>query len=87
MTERDTLKFIVSNDDKDMRQTLRSVYEALTEKGYNPINQIVGGHSLRAGHQVRTAVRARLIPVKSAAGVRKNTGGFVFYSSDRICFL
>ena len=42
MTERDTLKFIVSNEDRDMRQTLRSVYEALTEKGYNPINQIVG---------------------------------------------
>ena len=42
MTERDTLKFIVAGDDRDMRQTLRSVYEALTEKGYNPINQIVG---------------------------------------------
>ena len=25
-----------------MRRILRSVYEALTEKGYNPINQIVG---------------------------------------------
>jgi uncharacterized protein (UPF0297 family) len=25
-----------------MRQILRNVYEALTEKGYNPINQIVG---------------------------------------------
>ena len=42
MTGKDTLKFIVSSDDRDMRQTLRSVYEALTEKGYNPINQIVG---------------------------------------------
>ena len=42
MTEKDTLKFIVSSDDRDMRQTLRCVYEALTEKGYNPINQIVG---------------------------------------------
>ena len=42
MTEKDTLKFIVATDDRDMRQTLRSVYEALTEKGYNPINQIVG---------------------------------------------
>ena len=42
MTEKDTLKFVVTNDDKDMRRTLRSVYEALTEKGYNPINQIVG---------------------------------------------
>ena len=25
-----------------MRRILRNVYEALTEKGYNPINQIVG---------------------------------------------
>ena len=42
MTEKDTLKFAILNDDKDMRQMLRNVYEALTEKGYNPINQIVG---------------------------------------------
>ena len=43
MTDKDTLKFTVPNDDKEnMRRILRSVYEALTEKGYNPINQIVG---------------------------------------------
>ncbi len=43
MTEKSTLKFTVANDDKEnMRRILRSVYEALTEKGYNPINQIVG---------------------------------------------
>ena len=43
MAEKDTQKFTVPSDDKEtMRQTLRSVYEALTEKGYNPINQIVG---------------------------------------------
>lgn len=43
MAERETLKFTVPSDDKEhMRQILRSVYEALTEKGYNPINQIVG---------------------------------------------
>ena len=43
MTEKETLKFTVPSDDKEsMRRTLRSVYEALTEKGYNPINQIVG---------------------------------------------
>ena len=43
MTETDTQKFTVPSEDKDsMRQTLRSVYEALTQKGYNPINQIVG---------------------------------------------
>ena len=43
MTGKDTQKFTVPSDDKEnMRRILRSVYEALTEKGYNPINQIVG---------------------------------------------
>ena len=43
MADKDTQKFTVPNDDRDnMRRILRSVYEALTEKGYNPINQIVG---------------------------------------------
>ena len=43
MAEKDTQKFTVPSDDRDnMRKILRSVYEALTEKGYNPINQIVG---------------------------------------------
>ena len=43
MTEKETLKFTVPSDDKEnMRRILRNVYEALTEKGYNPINQIVG---------------------------------------------
>lgn len=43
MTEKDTQKFTVPSDDKEnMRRILRNVYEALTEKGYNPINQIVG---------------------------------------------
>ena len=43
MADKDTQKFTVPNDDRDnMRRILRSVYEALTEKGYNPVNQIVG---------------------------------------------
>ena len=43
MTEKSTMKFTVASDDKEnMRRILRSVYEALTEKGYNPINQMVG---------------------------------------------
>lgn len=38
-----TIKFTVPSDDKEnMRNTLRSVFDALNEKGYNPINQIVG---------------------------------------------
>ncbi len=43
MTDKDTQKFTVPCDDKEnMRRILRSVYEALNGKGYNPINQIVG---------------------------------------------
>ena len=42
MTE-NTIKFTVPSDDKEnMRRILRSVFDALNEKGYNPINQIVG---------------------------------------------
>ena len=38
-----TIKFTVPSDDKDyMRRVLRGVFDALNEKGYNPINQIVG---------------------------------------------
>lgn len=38
-----TRKFQVPCDDKEqMRQVLREVFDALNEKGYNPINQIVG---------------------------------------------
>lgn len=38
-----TIKFTVGNDEKDnMRRVLRSVFDSLNEKGYNPINQIVG---------------------------------------------
>ena len=43
MTGKETQKFTVPSDDKEnMRLILRTVYEALTQKGYNPINQIVG---------------------------------------------
>lgn len=28
--------------DKDIKETLEIVYDALVEKGYNPVNQIVG---------------------------------------------
>lgn len=38
-----TRKFQVPCDDKEqMRHVLRDVFDALNEKGYNPINQIVG---------------------------------------------
>ena len=38
-----TIKFTVPTEEKEnMHATLRSVFDALNEKGYNPINQIVG---------------------------------------------
>ena len=43
MTDKNTLKFTVPGDDKEnMRRILRTVFDALQEKGYNPVNQIVG---------------------------------------------
>ena len=41
--EKSTIKFTLPSDEKEnMKRTLRSVFESLSEKGYNPINQIVG---------------------------------------------
>ncbi len=38
-----TMTFSLGKDhDNEMKSVLSQVYEALTEKGYNPINQIVG---------------------------------------------
>ena len=31
-----------SNDEREMKMILSAVYEALSEKGYNPVHQIVG---------------------------------------------
>ena len=39
----ETMMFKRTEDKKDVAQlVLSTVYEALTEKGYNPVNQIVG---------------------------------------------
>lgn len=38
-----TLIFDIPHEKEDtIKETLRQVYEAMKEKGYNPINQIVG---------------------------------------------
>ena len=38
-----TMTFSIGNDrEREIRQILQSVYNSLQEKGYNPINQIVG---------------------------------------------
>lgn len=38
-----TIKFVVPDDSNlEMKKTLTEVYRSLSEKGYNPINQIVG---------------------------------------------
>lgn len=39
----ETIKFTLGTDkNKDLKEKLDSVYDALLEKGYNPINQIAG---------------------------------------------
>lgn len=40
--EETTRKFKVLDHSAEIRQILTSVYDSLIEKGYNPINQIVG---------------------------------------------
>lgn len=42
MSERTTVFSIYDDREKEIRQIMSEVYEALKEKGYNPINQIVG---------------------------------------------
>ena len=38
-----TIRFSIGNEsERQMKQILCTVYEALSEKGYNPIDQIVG---------------------------------------------
>ena len=43
MTGNNTIKYtVLSEEQLTMRQILSTVYDALSEKGYNPTNQIVG---------------------------------------------
>ena len=42
MENQDTIKFEVEAERPDPKKIIMTVYEALSEKGYNPINQIVG---------------------------------------------
>lgn len=42
MTDK-TIQFTIREDhEREMKATLSAVYNALKEKGYNPVNQIVG---------------------------------------------
>ena len=42
MSESTTIFSIYEDKDREIRQILTEVYDALKEKGYNPINQLVG---------------------------------------------
>ena len=42
MSEPTTIFSIYDDKDREIRAVLTEVYRALTEKGYNPINQLVG---------------------------------------------
>jgi uncharacterized protein (UPF0297 family) len=46
-TQQETMTFKVKSEDvESAREILQHVFFALREKGYNPINQLVGGFSL-----------------------------------------
>lgn len=38
----ETMFFEISEKDKKLKDNIRIVYQSLEEKGYNPINQIIG---------------------------------------------
>lgn len=38
----ETMRFNVEKDNNKAKEILKTVYDALLQKGYNPINQIVG---------------------------------------------
>ena len=43
MNNNDTIQFTLpTSSEQEMKRVLTTVYDALKEKGYNPINQIVG---------------------------------------------
>ena len=42
MENQETMKFEVDTERPEPKKIIMTVYEALSEKGYNPINQIVG---------------------------------------------
>ncbi|MBQ5972631.1 MAG: IreB family regulatory phosphoprotein [Oscillospiraceae bacterium] len=43
MSDGDTMKFRIPSDrESEMKQILTEVYDALREKGYDPVSQIVG---------------------------------------------
>ena len=44
--------------EKNVKETLKTVYDALEEKGYNPINQIVG-YLLSGDPAVHSAAKQR----------------------------
>ena len=42
MTDKTITLDFVDDHDAELRRTLQAVYDALKEKGYNPVSQIVG---------------------------------------------
>lgn len=42
MSEPTTIFSLLDDKDKEIKETLTDVYDALKQKGYNPINQLVG---------------------------------------------
>ena len=58
-----TMTFTLNDKDSEIKQILTVIYDALREKGYNPINQIVGyilsedPTYITTHHNARTLIR------------------------------
>ena len=52
-----TVFHVVKEQEYDVASILKDVYEALTEKGYNPVNQIVGCYIMSGDPMIYTVIR------------------------------
>ena len=81
-----TRKFSIQNDkDPEIKKILSSVYQSLQEKGYNPINQIVG-YILSEDPHLYHQLQQRPRPDPQAGPGRAATGAGEAVSARLIVF-
>ena len=69
MSEPTTIFSIYDDKDREIRAVLTEVYRALKEKGYNPINQLVGYILSEDPTYITTYQGARSLTARSTATI------------------
>ena len=64
-----TQHFSVVKEELDVHMILERVYEALQEKGYNPVNQMVGYISLEIQHTLPVITMQEASSIKSSVTI------------------